>query len=69
MIFEELYRVLMLQLYCIRGIRMKKRLRKIIIAAILFIFAIIINLNNEWLNFGLYLITYIIIGGNVLKKL
>ena len=47
---------------------MKKRLRKIIIAAILFIFAIIINLNNEWLNFGLYLITYIIIGGDVLKK-
>ncbi|MBU5454455.1 heavy metal translocating P-type ATPase [Caproiciproducens sp. MSJ-32] len=47
---------------------MKKRLRKIIIAAILYIFAAVINLNNEWLNFALYLITYIIVGGDVLKK-
>jgi len=47
---------------------LKKRLRKIIIAAILYIFAAVINLNNEWLNFALYLITYIIVGGDVLKK-
>jgi Zn2+/Cd2+-exporting ATPase len=47
---------------------MKKRLNKIIITAVLFALAIIIDLNNQWLNFALYLISYIIIGGDILKK-
>lgn len=47
---------------------MKKRLWRIIIAAVLFIAAMIINLNMEWLNVALYLTSYIIVGGDIIKK-
>ncbi len=46
---------------------MKKRLLRIIIAAVLFIAAAMINLNNEWLGLGLYLVSYVIVGGDIVK--
>lgn len=47
---------------------MKKRLWKIIIGTIFFIAAIIININIQWLNIALYLISYIIVGGDVITR-
>lgn len=47
---------------------MKNRLWRIIIAAILFIVAIVIDVNIEWLNIALYLISYIIVGGDIVMK-
>ena len=41
---------------------MKKKGIKIIIALILFIVAITINYNNEWINNSIYIISYIIVG-------
>ena len=47
---------------------MNKRLWRIIIGAILFIVAIVIDVNIEWLNIALYLISYIIVGGDIVMK-
>jgi Cd2+/Zn2+-exporting ATPase len=47
---------------------MKKRLRRIIIGAVFFVAAMVININSEWLNIALYLISYIIVGGDVITK-
>ena len=47
---------------------MKNRLWRIIIGAIFFIVAIVINTNIEWLNIALYLISYIIVGGDIVKR-
>lgn len=47
---------------------MKKRLWRIIIGAVLFVIAMIINLNVAWLNIALYLLSYIIVGGDVVKR-
>jgi len=47
---------------------MNKRLWRIIIGAILFIAAIVIDVNIEWLNIALYLISYIIVGGDIVMK-
>ncbi|NLP34758.1 MAG: cadmium-translocating P-type ATPase [Clostridiales bacterium] len=47
---------------------MKKRLKRIIIGAILFVIAIILNIRLEWLPIALYLISYVIVGGDVVKK-
>lgn len=47
---------------------MNKRLWRIIIGAILFIVAIVIDVNIEWLNITLYLISYIIVGGDIVMK-
>ena len=47
---------------------MNKRLWRIIIGAILFIAAIVIDVNIEWLNIALYLISYIIVGGDTVMK-
>ena len=47
---------------------MKKRLNKILISAVLFIFAIIISLKNEWISRGIFVISYIIVGYEILKK-
>jgi Cd2+/Zn2+-exporting ATPase len=47
---------------------MKNRLWRIIIGAIFFIVAIVIDINIEWLNIALYLISYIIVGGDIVKR-
>ena len=47
---------------------MKNRLWRIIIGAIFFIVAIVIDTNIEWLNIALYLISYIIVGGDIVKR-
>ena len=47
---------------------MKKRGLKIIISFIIYILAIILPFNNEIFNKGLFMISYIIVGYNILKK-
>lgn len=47
---------------------MKKRWFKIIIALILFVIALTINFNNEWINNAIYIISYIIVGSEIVKK-
>lgn len=47
---------------------MKKRGIKIIISAILFVLALVIPFSNEWINNGLFIISYLIVGFEILKK-
>ena len=47
---------------------MKKKGIKIIISLILFIIAITINFNNEWINNIIYIASYIIVGIEIIKK-
>lgn len=47
---------------------MKKSAIKIIIALILFVIALIVPFNNIWINRGIYLIAYIIVGFEIVKK-
>ena len=47
---------------------MKKRGIKIIISAILFVLALIIPFSNEWINNGLFIISYLVVGFEILKK-
>lgn len=45
---------------------MEKRLGKIIIAAVIFTAALIINF--KWIKFALFIISYLIVGGDVIKR-
>lgn len=47
---------------------MTKRLWRIIIGAAVLATAILLSLNNEWLQIALFIISYIIIGGDVVKR-
>ena len=50
---------------------MKKRLWRIIIAAVLFVVALLVNPSNqsiEWLQIALYLTSYLVVGGDIVKK-
>ena len=47
---------------------MKKRGIKIIISAILFVLALLIPFSNEWINNGLFVISYLVVGFEILKK-
>ena len=47
---------------------MKKRLYKIIISSIIFIIAIIIKFQNKWVNNTLFIISYLVVGLEILKK-
>ncbi len=47
---------------------MKKRRIKIITAFILFLMALIINFNNEWINNTIYILSYMIVGLDIVKK-
>ena len=49
-------------------ITVKKKRNKIIIALILFLIAIIIKFNNELINDVMFVISYIIVGYEILKK-
>lgn len=47
---------------------MKKRGIKIIISAILFVLALVIPFSNEWINNELFIISYLVVGCEILKK-
>lgn len=47
---------------------MKKKRIAIIISIILYLIAIIINFNNEWINRTIFIISYIIVGFEILRK-
>ena len=47
---------------------MTKRLWRIIIGAAVLAIAVLLNLNNEWLQIALFIISYIIVGGDVVKR-
>ena len=47
---------------------MRRKGIKIIIAFILFLLALVINFNNEWINGVIYIIAYIIVGFEIVKK-
>ena len=47
---------------------MRRKGIKILIAFILFLLALIINFNNEWINNVIYIIAYIIVGFEIVKK-
>ena len=47
---------------------MKKKLIKIILALILFAFSMIIKFENVWINNLLFIISYIIVGFEIVKK-
>ena len=47
---------------------MRKKLIKIIIAFILFLITMIFKAENEWINIGLYVISYIIVGFEIIKE-
>ena len=47
---------------------MKKRGIKIIISAIIFVLALVIPFSNEWINNGLFIISYLVVGFEILKK-
>ena len=47
---------------------MKKKGIKIIISLILFLFAMIVNFQNEWINKGIFIASYIIVGFEILRK-
>lgn len=47
---------------------MTKRLWRIIIGAAVLATAVLLSLNNEWLQLALFIISYIIVGGDVVKR-
>ena len=47
---------------------MKKKGIKIIAALVLFLVALLIKFNNEWINNIIFIIAYIIVGLEILKK-
>ena len=51
-----------------KGKVMKKDATKIIVALILYIFAMVIKFQNEWINNGILIISYVIVGFEVLIK-
>lgn len=47
---------------------MKRNLVNIIVALILFLFAILVKFQNEWINNSIFIISYIIVGFGILRK-
>ncbi len=47
---------------------MKKRLYLIIISSILFLFSILVNFGNMWVNNIIYIISYLLVGYKIVKK-
>ena len=47
---------------------MKKKAIKIIIALILYAISMVIKFENEWINNGIFIISYIIVGFEIVKK-
>ncbi len=47
---------------------MKKKGIKIILATLLFLIALIVNFDNEWINQAIYILSYIIVGLEIVRK-
>jgi Cd2+/Zn2+-exporting ATPase len=47
---------------------MKKKGIKIILATLLFLIPLIVNFNNEWINQAIYILSYIIVGLEIVRK-
>ena len=47
---------------------MKKKKIKIILALILFLFAMIVKFENEGINNAIFIVSYIIVGAEIVKK-
>jgi Cd2+/Zn2+-exporting ATPase len=47
---------------------MKRRLWRIIISAVTLAVAVLINFDNEWLQIAIYISSYIVVGGDVVKR-
>ena len=47
---------------------MKKKITKVIIAGILFVLATILNVENDWINKIIFIVSYLIVGLGTLKK-
>ena len=47
---------------------MKKDGIKIIIAFVLFLFAMLVKFQNEWINNGIFIVSYLIVGFEILRK-
>lgn len=47
---------------------MKKRAIKIIIALILYVFSLVIKFDNLWVNQGIFIVSYLIVGLEILRK-
>ena len=47
---------------------MKKKGIKIIIAFVLFLFAMLVKFQNEWINNGIFIASYLIVGFEILRK-
>ena len=47
---------------------MKKKMIKIILTLILFLFAMIVKFENEWINNAIFIASYIIVGFEIVKK-
>lgn len=47
---------------------MKKKLIRIIIAFILFVFSLVIKFDNEWINNVIYIVSYLLVGFKIVKK-
>ena len=47
---------------------MKKDVIKILIALALFLIAMVIKFENEWINNGIFIVSYIIVGFEILRK-
>ena len=47
---------------------MKKEGIKILIALILFIFAMAVKFQNVWINNGIFIVSYLIVGFEILRK-
>ncbi len=47
---------------------MKKKGIKILISIVLFVFAMVIKFENPWINNGIFIVSYIIVGFEILKK-
>ena len=47
---------------------MKKKGIKIIIAFVLFLFAMLVKFQNEWINNGIFIVSYLIVGFEILRK-
>ena len=47
---------------------MKKRLIKIIIGACLYAVALLLNTNIDWLTPALFIVAYVVVGGDVVWK-
>ncbi len=47
---------------------MKKKAIKIIVALLLYVFTMLVKLENVWINNGIFIISYFIVGWEILKK-